>query len=336
MCTGGATAPEAASPAETARSVKPPRERGTPESYDSEDLPLKKPCRQVPLAPWLHHRDRDEQQLALDHLLRKDGIYDPKREKIMTHFRARVASKVKVATGSGEKEGSKFHCVEIDLINTFAARSLFWDLPRTGPTKRGRVKSYNWEVKASEIHLLAKLLSFEENPTTFGKGWDNGIIRRRGDIMVAVIPPVLVEHKETRETETLVFSFYTAEMNNRGVISWPPATIYNDEIEYKKVEIYMWRLMYRMWINLPHEAAWHTMSWRFRRLAWRAYKGGLTCTDDEMMSDESAPEDEWSAEEEEEEEEPEVTEQGQTQGETSTAPAPRPAVRPAVMSSPTI
>ena len=220
------------------QSTQNKRARGTPQSYDSEDQPLRKPPpykQRTVHSPWLSSRDRVEQQLALDHLMRKDGIYDTKREKILKIFRSKIASKVKVAAGSGEKEGSKYHCVEIDLINTFAARSILWDLPRTGPTRRGSVKSFNWEVKVDKIHLLAKLLSFEENKSTEDKGWDNGVMRRGGHVMVAVIPPVRAEHVESEDTEKLVFTSYTAEVNTRGVISWPPMSIYQQASDYTLV-----------------------------------------------------------------------------------------------------
>ena len=97
------------------------------------------------------------------------------------------------------------------------------------------MKSFNWEVKVDKIHLLAKLLSFEENKSTEDKGWDNGVMRRGGHVMVAVIPPVRAEHVESEDTEKLVFTSYTAEVNTRGVISWPPMSIYKQASDYTLV-----------------------------------------------------------------------------------------------------
>ena len=73
--------------AESMASMPGQAEARTPQTFDSEDQPLRKPPKRRLSetgiqSPWLSSRDRAEQQLALDNLLRKDGIYDLKREKI--------------------------------------------------------------------------------------------------------------------------------------------------------------------------------------------------------------------------------------------------------------
>ena len=65
-------------------------------------------------------------------------------------------------------------------------------------------------------------------------------------------------------------------------------------------------MIYRMWNNLPHSThlaypmtgGWHTMSWRFKTLARRIPRAGLTCSDDEEMSSEGETVEEASDEEE--------------------------------------
>ena len=236
----------------------------------SEDEPLRKPMPKSELTPWLSKEQRKNQQLVAD---QRAKIYIPEVEKVKRVIMAKIASVVKVATGSGDRQGPKYHSIEIDLVTSCAARAIFWDLPRTGPTKRGKKTCFNWEVKADKMHLLARLLSFEDHRVSSRKGWDNGIMRKGGSVMVAVIPNFLVEHQyDTDDCEKLLISFYTAEMNTRGVISWPPTSIYDTGIEYKKVEAFMWGVMYRsMWINLPHSrgetGGWHVMNWRFQRLS---------------------------------------------------------------------
>lgn len=169
---------------------------------------------------------------------------------------------------------------------------------------------YNWEIKPEKVDLLARLMSFEDHRIVASKAWDNAVMRKKGEVMVAIIPPFLVEHKEDKDdTMKLVISFHTLEMNSRGVISWPPKNCYSTQEEYQMVEKHAWRLMYRCWINLPHggrkgggKTVWHTMSWRFLRLARRAHRAGLTVSDDEELSDEgsSSPDEMSSAEEHDE------------------------------------
>ena len=58
-----------------------------------------------------------------------------------------MIKKLKVATGGGSMAaGSHFHVVEMDMINSFTARSLLWNLPRQGPTKRGQCLCWNCEL----------------------------------------------------------------------------------------------------------------------------------------------------------------------------------------------
>ena len=311
VCTDPATPPhssthshlEQISPSSTEAAEEPDHELS---DADSEDLPLKVPGKSyfsMPVesqATWLNKSQQADRAVRLENLSRQQGIFDTNREKAKKVIWAKIADKVRIATGPGESVGSKYHTIEMDLININTAKSLFWDLPRTGPTKRGKKTCFNWEVKAGQADMLCKLLSFEEHRLVAAKAWDNAVMRKNGAVMVAVIPPFLVEHQEDKEDVLrLTISFNTLEVNGRGAISWPPKNIYEKQEDYSIVEAHMWRLMYRCWINLPHgrnttgrRGAWHTMSWRFLRLARRARRAGLTVSDDEELSGEgsSSPE----------------------------------------------
>ena len=73
---------------------------------------------------------------------------EPRKSRLKKLVCRKVITRLQLSTGSGETTGSHFHRVEIEMVNTFAARSLLWELPRQGPTKRGRRLCYNWEVSS--------------------------------------------------------------------------------------------------------------------------------------------------------------------------------------------
>lgn len=108
---------------------------------DSEDLPIPMPgpnyFSMPEVTPWLNTAQKQDKALSLENLRRGRGIFDPTREKVKKVIWSKIADKVRIATGPGEHEGSKHHSLEIDLVNVYTAKSLFWDVPRTGPTKRG-------------------------------------------------------------------------------------------------------------------------------------------------------------------------------------------------------
>ena len=83
-------------------------------------------------------------------------------------FRAKVLSKLRVATGSGETTGSKYHTLELECINIPAARNLLWGLNAQGPTKRGDKLCWNWEVQPNEVWKLHKLLSRRQHRPRLG------------------------------------------------------------------------------------------------------------------------------------------------------------------------
>ena len=60
--------------------------------------------------------------------------------------RAKVIKRLRVATGSGETTGSHMHKIDLDMVNAYAAKSLLWNIPRQGPTRRGQTICWNWQV----------------------------------------------------------------------------------------------------------------------------------------------------------------------------------------------
>ena len=91
----------------------------TTASDASEDEPLRKPMPKSELTPWLSKEQRKNQQLVAD---QRAKIYIPEVEKVKRVIMGKIASCVKVATGSGDRQGSKYHSIEIDLVTSCAAR----------------------------------------------------------------------------------------------------------------------------------------------------------------------------------------------------------------------
>ena len=211
-------------------------------------------------------------------------------EQVKRVIWSKLISCVKISKGPGATTGSHYHSITIDLVNAHVAKSIFWNLPRSGPTKRGDKICYNWEAKVEHITELAHLLSFEDHRLSLKKGQDNVIMRSSGNVMVSVIPPFLVEHRENKyDVQELMISFYTLELNPRGVLTWQPMSNYLTQAEYTTVEQHNWAQVYKLWRDLPQgestqrpgELAWHTMNHGWERLAKKVRRSGVPISDEE-------------------------------------------------------
>ena len=222
-------------------------------------------------------------------------------EQVKRVMMSKIISCVKISKGPGNTTGSHYHSVTIDLVNLHTAKAIFYELPRTGPWKRGEKICYNWEAKAEHMAALARLLSFEDHRLSLSKGEGNAIARSSGNVICEVIPPFLVEQQEDKyDTQRLLISFYTTELNSRGVITWPPGPgIYQNPQDYATVEQHLWSTVYKMWRDLPQGElkaqagiTWHTLNWRFKRLAARVRRAGVEISDEESCTPTDSEEDE--------------------------------------------
>ena len=229
--------------------------------------------------------------------------YENRTEQVNRVIMSKIINCVKIAKGSGNTQGSHYHCVEVDLVNLHVAKTLFWGLPRTGPHMRGKKKCYNWEGKTEHLGELGSILAFQDHRLSLRKGQDAAIVRASGMVVVQVIPPFLVEHQEDKfDTQKLIISFYTAELNPRGVVTWPPVGIYNDPKDYAIVEQNMLASAYKMWRDLPQGETvtnpgitWHTMNWKFEKLAIKVRKARVPIDDEEDSEEEESVQSESDA-----------------------------------------
>ena len=77
-----------------------------------------------------------------------------------------------------------------------AAKSIFFDLNRTGPTVKGKSVYYNWETD-SNATMKAWFALHERRP----KGVGQAILRSHGQILVMARAPLLVEHQSNEEAD---------------------------------------------------------------------------------------------------------------------------------------
>ena len=136
------------------------------------------------------------------------------RSKIIAVLKKKLINQLKVPTSANPS----FHLYrEVDLLHTQAAKSVFWDFTRTGPTKKGKNLYYNWECDSNEtIGQWFKLEERREN------GIGQAMMRNKGQVLVMARPPLLVEHQENEETEGVKLTAGLMTLNCRGVARFAP------------------------------------------------------------------------------------------------------------------
>ena len=93
----------------------------------------------------------------------------PTKTRIRSVIMHEILAKIQVPHGPGSTTGSQRHEVKIKLMNEYAAKSLLWDIPRQGPTKRGARRCFNWAIDPDEFWRLNKFLSLEDTRLGCGK-----------------------------------------------------------------------------------------------------------------------------------------------------------------------
>ena len=136
------------------------------------------------------------------------------RSKILSVLKRKLVNQLRVPTSSNPS----FHIYrEVDLLHAQAAKSVFWDFKRTGPTKKGKNVYYNWESDDNET--IGKWFKLEERREN---GIGQAMMRNKGQVLVMARPPFLVEHQENEEAEGIKMTAGLLTLNCRGVARFAP------------------------------------------------------------------------------------------------------------------
>ena len=248
---------------------------------------------------WFNMR-ADKAEALLD-MCYKSDVELSKRTKIVAVLKRKLAASLLVPTSNN----ASFHIFkEVELVTAQATRAIFFDLTRTGPTKRGSSVYYNFETDS--CNLMRKWFSLEERREN---GLGMAMLRNKGQVLVMARPPFLVEHMSNEEAECVKMTAGLMTLNCRGIPRFAPPPPANQDSEEDQKErqraadahlTYAWFLIKEMAERgCQLDRHWYySLASRFGR-TWLSY-----------LSDEDASEsEEGSQEVEEEEEEPGVSEE---------------------------
>ena len=158
--------------------------------------------------------DRAEALLRLVRRPRNDDIQMSTRPKTLAVLKKRLMNQLRVPTRSNPS----FHLYrEVELMHIQAAKSIFFDLKRTGPTVRGKSVYYNWETD-SNATMKAWFALHERRP----KGVGQAILRSHGQILVMARAPLLVEHQSNEEAEGIRLTCGVMTLHCSGVARFAP------------------------------------------------------------------------------------------------------------------
>ena len=200
--TGQATPPS--SPAETTDRACSPHAEVKPKTTPEEDK----------------HRffnlraDRVESLLMRVRRPRNDDIQMSTRTKTLSVVKRKLMNQLRVPTRSNPS----FHLYrEIELMHPNAAKSIFWDLQRSGPFLRGNSVYYNWETDDNET--MRQWFALHERRAA---GIGHGILRSHGQVFVMARPPFLAEHQSNEEAEGVRITCGIMTLNSRGGVRFAP------------------------------------------------------------------------------------------------------------------
>ena len=167
--------------------------------------------------------DRAEAMLNLVRRARKDDLEYSTRGRAIAVVKRKLMNQIRIPTRSRPT----FHLYrELDLMTCQAAKSIFFDLKRTGPTRRGKAVYYNFETDSLEV-MRAWFKLEERRPTGMG----NSLMRGDGSVLVMARPPMLeVEHQSHDEAEGIKITCEIMTLNSRGVPRFA-MSIEEEEIE---------------------------------------------------------------------------------------------------------
>ena len=136
------------------------------------------------------------------------------RSKILAVLKRKLINQLKVPTSANPQ----FHLYrEIDLLHPQAAKSIFWDFKRHGPTRKGKNIYLNWECDDNQtIGNWFRLEEMREN------GIRQAMMRNKGQVLVMVRPPMLVEHQDNPEAEGIKMTAGLMTLNCRGIPRFAP------------------------------------------------------------------------------------------------------------------
>ena len=159
--------------------------------------------------------DRAEALLNLVRRRQKDDIEQPTRNKVMAVLKRKLINQLRVPT----RANASFHLYrEVDLVTCQAAKSVFFDLKRTGPFLRGNSSYYNFET---DDHAVMRQWFSLQLPRTNGIG--HAMMRSHGQVLVMARPPFLIEHQSNEEeAEGLKLTAGIMTLNCRGTPRYAP------------------------------------------------------------------------------------------------------------------
>ena len=158
--------------------------------------------------------DRAESLLMLVRRPRNDDLQKSTRPKTLAVLKRKLMTQLRVPTRSNPS----FHLYrEVDILPGQAAKSIFFDIPRTGPVLRGNSVYYNWETDNHE--LMAKWFALHERRKN---GIHHAMMRSHGMLLVMARPPLLVEHQSNEEADGIKLTCGVMTLHCRGVPRFAP------------------------------------------------------------------------------------------------------------------
>ena len=167
--------------------------------------------------------DRAEAMLNLVRRNRKDDITLSTRVKAIAVIKRKLINQLRVPT----RANSHYHLFrELDLVHVQAAKSIFFDMKKIGPTLRGSSVYYNFETDDHQV--MKRWFALEERRPN---GIGHAMMRCHGQVLVMARPPFLIEHQSNDEAEGLKMTAGMMTLNSRGVPRFapPPAAEFDTE-----------------------------------------------------------------------------------------------------------
>ena len=198
--------------------------RAEPSMTESATSPMPSPEH----PDYMMRPERAEKLLNLVRRKKPGEMELSNRLKLMAVLKRKLLNQLRVPTSSNPS----FHMYrEVDLMTAQAAKSVFFDLRRSGPYLRG--KSIYWNFETDCNLTMRRWFSLEERRVT---AVGHAVMRSHGQVLVMARPPMLVEHQTHDEAEGIRLTAGMMTLNCRGIprLAPPPLPENDSEEEAKR------------------------------------------------------------------------------------------------------
>lgn len=163
---------------------------------------------------YMMRPERAEKLLNLVRRKKWDDLTLSRRPKLLAVLKRKLLNQLRVPTASNPT----FHLYrEVDLMTAQAAKSVFFDLKKSGPFLRGKSVYLNFETDSNEV--LRKWFALENMRNN---GFGQGMMRSHGSVLVMARPPLLVEHQQHDEAEGIKMTSGMMTLSCTGVPRFAP------------------------------------------------------------------------------------------------------------------